>query len=76
MPLSGAACCKRAVACNSEHELAKKKAAGQIPATFVQIWLPTVDTLRNFFLTPPEMFGGIQQLGDVVGPFRSKWFRL
>jgi len=37
------------------------------PATFIQIWLPAVDTPRNFFLIPTtEMLRVFQTVRDVV----------
>jgi hypothetical protein len=43
--------------------LGKKKAAGCCPATFFKSWLPSVDNLRNFLLTPPtEMLSFFQNL--------------
>jgi hypothetical protein len=48
---------------NYEHDLPKKKAAGVDSSDLRPIWLPTVDNLRNFFLTPTnEMLNSLQEI--------------
>lgn len=46
---------------NYEHDLAKRKTAELLPATFIKSLLPTSDKLRLFFLWPTaEISGGLQ----------------
>jgi len=47
--------------------LGKEKAAGVISIGLAESWLPTVDNLRNFLLTPTtEMLSFFKQLRQVL----------
>lgn len=44
----------------------RQKAAGATSSDLRPIWLPTLDTLRNFFLAPAERLIVVQMMPDVV----------
>ena len=47
--------------------IGRRKAAELVPAAFVKSWLPTLNNLRNFLLTPTaEMLSFLQQVREAL----------